>query len=880
MSAQGQVILLKPELTGKAAQGINGERQAEFRANAVSMVVRGFDFKLDEYELNSISFDPNDPITSALSPTAARIIEAVNGVYGNGFVGRMELIQYPFQNGEEQVVCIKPTTLIRDYEQVAVMPTVIGCALSHDNVAQRVEQGEIVGAVFEPDLNLTTINEEAAEDVEFYMGLPPPIKEKNPWGYIAYPIVRNQLLETASRHGSFAFLVSKGDDDGDDYGIPVQGPDGKFYLPYKFVDFSNYENPTTAEATGELITGECNRELMRIYNGNVETTVDNIENLPVQIVVEPQKVLPKGTFGIIKPEVDYGEKARLLIKSEGLKIGQTHQYTPEIIQYIVQAAELDDHNPQKYSIKHLAASLYAQGLGVERDEAKAIQYYEDVVVNKSDFYQFSAMALAIRLTFGLGVERDLIKAKKLITDVIDYMASIRSVVELADPDRKKEGEIDFQKEFQTDKNLFIDILKDRELFRLIERLLEHAHEPEYQAAIQYIQTDYQSETCPNKILNDFQGGRFKVSEATLPIIGAITMLARYENWRNLNEWNNTFDYIHLAHHGFDPNKIMSDTLRFGPFYNAVSDTGLPILGDLQDSHHGTPDYYTGEPIEPGIIAFDGLTATSKGVLKLHFTESATDPALLLQEDIDTALALVFGYEKPIWPSIDMPFHTTKDGQLRNINVKKFEPEWLAETIGPTLHITDVLGGKLSWSFDEFEFAENELGTMASDLIDQIKAIKAQIPRKTVSHSINVSFTNAYLGIDENTDPSGTTIWDIGIGRVDMRISGGYGTIDESGTEQEWQYRDNLGYKLGQICGTLTDNFDTIAKVLPVYERLRQFTGMVYALNELRGKGFKPNAELQAHIDRKKAEFESRVAGKPPEYARSLPLFERRPAIGY
>lgn len=280
-------------------------------------------------------------------------------------------------------------------------------------------------------------------------------------------------------------------------------------------------------------------------------------------------------------------------------------------------------------------------------------------------------------------------------------------------------------------------------------------------------------------------------------------------------------------------------------------------------------------IKPGIVGFNDLVATSEGDLKLNFIESEEKPALLFEEDLDTALVLAFGKDDFQWPSIGIEQHKVIDAELEEAQLKDLSPRWLIETpIGPTFYITDFLGGRLSWEIDAFEVAKTDLGQLANQLIEELNDIDASDPEGNLGWQINVNAKNVVLHVNEKVQDSQKT-WSVSFDHVEMRITGGYSMPHkDTGEKEMWHYTDDLQYKHGQVCAKLTENFDVIAKLMPVYERLRQFIGILYALDTIKQKGFRPNSHLQGHIKQKQFQFERRIEGKAPEYARSLPLVKK------
>lgn len=505
---------------------------------------------------------------------------------------------------------------------------------------------------------------------------------------------------------------------------------------------------------------------------------------------------------------------------------------------IVKAAQYDRDNVYAGSLKYAAACFLAQGLGVYRDEEKAVQYYEELVENPSFLSYYPLRALVIRYALGWGVEADIERARELY---------------YSNPDMRCDCEGYYEP---------IEIL--------LNNLVTGPYVSYSKTVAQYIRTAYETGNGP-QIIRETERFRSQIGlESKVPILYALKVLARSECWESANDWADTYSHFKLIDRGYNPEGILADTWRFGPFYNPVAENGLPVLGLIQDEHFGTPGMRDGDRIEPGIVGFKGLTANKKGELKLHFTQSAFGPALLLPEDVDTALALAFGEEEFQWPSIDIQ---VKNG-MEEAQLKKIDPPWLIETpIGPTFYITDFLGGRLTWALDHFEIANTDLGHEAKRLVEYLKSIDLPNPPGFIGKMINVHTDHVARHFEEAVE-NGESVFKITMGDIKMRIVGGYTVRAKDGTTKEWQYKYNTSYAHGRVCAELSEHFDTVAEILPVYERLRQFIGMVYALKDLRDAGFEPHNELWQYIFDRQYDFESRIKNKQPEYARSLPLKEK------
>jgi hypothetical protein len=69
------------------------------------------------------------------------------------------------------------------------------------------------------------------------------------------------------------------------------------------------------------------------------------------------------------------------------------------------------------------------------------------------------------------------------------------------------------------------------------------------------------------------------------------------------------------------------------------------------------------------------------------------------------------------------------------------------------------------------------------------------------------------------------------------VNTGNGALDMSANKNDDRFRN------GRAANHFTREYDTIAHLLPVFDRLRQLTALLEALKELHDKGFKPSPQL-------------------------------------
>lgn len=324
-------------------------------------------------------------------------------------------------------------------------------------------------------------------------------------------------------------------------------------------------------------------------------------------------------------------------------------------------------------------------------------------------------------------------------------------------------------------------------------------------------------------------------------------------------------FSRLQANGIDANKVFENTINYGPFYNPLSTNTLPVVGELLPMFHGGK--HDGDLIQSGKGFFNGLTANNRGEINFSFTE--TPNALIFDEDIDALLVLAFSEKIMLWPSIDVP--EGKNFKTVAIRKKITEPAWLLNTeLGRTLYAIDVLAGELSWSIENFVINDST----ESESVQTFKKIKVKLlecgNRDANGMQTMINVNPKHVDINKRSTVSGDlTNISISPNSITVSIDGffksRFGKI---------KHHNSLDYSHTQKTRILTEHFNDIAFIFPIYERLRQIIGITYSLAELKRSGFSPSESLIKHIKIKRNEFKSGQTKERSEFVNYLQNFNK------
>lgn len=510
--------------------------------------------------------------------------------------------------------------------------------------------------------------------------------------------------------------------------------------------------------------------------------------------------------------------------------------------------------------KFFAATFHASGKGVERDDEKAVELYRQCVDLDCGYVVPINYSLCLRLVLGLGCERDIGKAKEVLDEF-----------------RKKNPTHVLEK-----------------FHEIIENFSSALGNPDFERTSKRIVSAQRDNYGPHALTMMAQTAAEKDKKPFVDTLFLLSSLSRWEGWIDAEDWQKAY-YTAFSSYVAHPAKnaatlpqrsVHNNTYKNGPFYNAVGANKLPIWGQPDRVFMGSDHDRADQRIPRGWHSLAGVTTDAAKNISFIFNRSVFKPAMIFQEDVDVMLALAFGEEQFQWPSLDLSRTGENLHPYPNMQIKTFEPNWLTITdFGKTFYICDFLSGELAWHIEDFEIADKGdkrlamLGHALKEMKKNITGDNPKDPNTGQEYPAVINNNPRFVDYTESSGRDGKSL-NLYVQKIIMKIDGGF--IDEQASKAanvgqvvpvnvDWLYRNDPNFKHTKWTLALTDHFDVVAEVMPVYERLRQLMGMVYVMNHLRNvRGFMPNEKTLEVIRENLSVYKERYAavGTKTEYIRS------------
>lgn len=326
-------------------------------------------------------------------------------------------------------------------------------------------------------------------------------------------------------------------------------------------------------------------------------------------------------------------------------------------------------------------------------------------------------------------------------------------------------------------------------------------------------------------------------------------------WRAMTNHNRDVQY--LEGKGFGSDEYAAASFDYGPVYNLYDCRGIPVLGHLLRTGErvlkaADHDYGAFVP-DAGIVAVTGIIGKANGSISFKTIGMGDRPALLLPEDFSVAMAHVFiEAELPSFSlSSSVRGEEFPDGGSGTLRHKWFGADWLRHTdFGRTMYHSDCLMGDLMWAkslpavVDESECGRSELSSLAREFQAEIRQLK-KLPLHHEDDSAGFRLTappdvRQYMLTvpGKNGD---VTVVPIG---MPLRIRG---WLEDGGGVGEYAVNSDV-HMSGAAANLMTGRFETLAALLPIFERVRQLMNLVHGLNELKVAGFSIGNELRGSLE--------------------------------
>lgn len=311
------------------------------------------------------------------------------------------------------------------------------------------------------------------------------------------------------------------------------------------------------------------------------------------------------------------------------------------------------------------------------------------------------------------------------------------------------------------------------------------------------------------------------------------------------------------------------TLEFGPCYNPLLQNGLPVLGSWMNApilSCMAPSSISEAPLKSFVPLSGPVILKSIWISKDHDIQFDCGirndlPALLLKEDFDVAVILVF-LEK-----IDAIPHFGLSAETRGIFRKVWNSPWLEFTdIGKTFYACHQFLNALVFNTPSFEIAKKQkifnqdwYGPV-TNMLEELQYVvkKSHIDRtKNTAHFNLIDFKKSISGEIDNISH------DLNNWRIDI--------IDAS---IDFYVCDQEGNTIDPISSFLRFNREAFPQLIPNFERLRQIQSLILGLIFLRESNYKMPKEMVENYQRIKLSYEELLQWEQKDsYCYLLPLEE-------
>jgi hypothetical protein len=260
---------------------------------------------------------------------------------------------------------------------------------------------------------------------------------------------------------------------------------------------------------------------------------------------------------------------------------------------------------------------------------------------------------------------------------------------------------------------------------------------------------------------------------------------------------------------------------YGPFYNKFDDEGHIILGSIpMPSDNNVERVGTFVPPIGGLI-LECIYSEPNGEISMRANISERLPGLLSLQDVIVNNVLTFLYPLNTWPS----HKVNSDGII------DWKPEWLGYTeFGKTVSSCHKIATDFIFSPDLFIFPSRD-GFLLKDTYEQSSEFYRKLCSLSAEAGLNkddfqIQLKCTHFNCTPQTlvhkDNDEDRLYEIAIDDV------GYG-IDVFSKEKQRLVQPITAY--------LSNNTNTIALLMPIFERLKQLYALMYAMKEMQKLGY-------------------------------------------
>lgn len=403
-------------------------------------------------------------------------------------------------------------------------------------------------------------------------------------------------------------------------------------------------------------------------------------------------------------------------------------------------------------------------------------------------------------------------------------------------------------------------------------MIDNSLASEYQNATLLMRRMKDGLVTSQELKAQVNNGEIDITEPLLSTLWAASQLVENEGWKHDPGYRDVAQYLLKKELGLDDDTLFKSRLLMGPLYNALNEYGFPAMGCLYNASTSLEQiaadrsqYGAYVPL-PGVLALTGLHTTKDGTIEFDCIQSHTQPAMLVQEDFDVCLSLIFGKAaKPIMPSLGLePLRITpiKDELASGISKKVWDPAWLGHTdFGKTLMIADYYIGTVVWNYAYLSLIQphdeesSKLHDRGQNLIDGLFSLGG---RNGEGQSGRVMLHPAVMkfSVERKKPFVSREIISLKLRKAQMMVDGSYWARHPDGTEDRAVALNDPAFKHGKAAKYITDRYNNVAGLIPTFERARQMMILLHGLDALRKTGWRPAPSYQAQITHKLKAFEA------------------------
>ena len=343
------------------------------------------------------------------------------------------------------------------------------------------------------------------------------------------------------------------------------------------------------------------------------------------------------------------------------------------------------------------------------------------------------------------------------------------------------------------------------------------------------------------LIKEIEEGAIRFGEEERRTIQLFSELARNYDLETVSGWHTVRMLFDLNSLGYSKKYLKEAVQEVGPIYNKLDSHGC---------------------LEPGIIEFSIDTGKkgwanlqgarfALGKVEILGDHSSLLPPIVMEEDVDVALALVFlPKDGPESPSLSLePFYERSEGF--RLDKKVFKPKWIAQTsYGQSLYFADWLMKSLTMrdslpslldptvclgmtgQKQSNELINSVLNATGEDTLpDGSKSDSGRLEIIVNSVDLRRSFYKKFLILP---------IKEYTFRKINLTVDSSLIKVFEDGTEDRTIRENDPTTRPGARAKIIQDNYDEFSTLFPVFERVKNLLALFSLFCQARKDGVRLN----------------------------------------